>query len=100
MKLPEYTGQKTGIYYLPEINNDRSWKSCWETFIGGNHAEKRFNLDFGEGEGSLLDIIWWCEEQCKGVVFLNLYGSDNFIGFHQKSDAVHFKLKWMGEQCS
>jgi len=94
MKLPEYTGQKTGIYYLPTgvgtYNSDR-----WLNLLGDDYFEKYFHLDFKlEQSGTnLLDIFWWCEEHCKGVVFLFMEAKIT-IGFHKKSDAAHFKLKW------
>lgn len=96
MKLPEYTGQRTGIYHLPNINHERSWNQCWEDFLGVSYEEKIFYIDT---KHSLLDIFWWCEDHCEGVVFLLFLRKNTFIGFHQKSDAAHFKLKWMGE-CS
>jgi len=94
MKLPEYTGQKTGIYYLPKVGTYNSDK--WLNLLGDEHYEKKFELDFEQEQrgSNLLDIIWWCEEHCKGVVFLFIEAKIT-IGFHKKSDAAHFKLKWI-----
>lgn len=95
MKLPEYTGQKTGIYYLPTIG--RLYPSeIWVILLGLDYKEKFFSLDFKNklAGHSLLDIFWWCEDHCNSVVFLDIQDCSS-IGFYEKDDAVQFKLTWI-----
>lgn len=95
MELPKYSGQKSGIYHLPEVATS-STVQRWKIYLGAKYEEKRFFIDF-DFESSLLDIYWWCEEHCKGVVFIKMDPADEIvIGFHEKDDAVLFKLVWGG----
>ncbi len=92
MKLPEYTGQKTGIFWLPtfkEAYTSDRWKAC----IGPNYKNQIWQVKFPEH--SFLEFFWWCEENCKeGLIFIHQADHKFYIGFANKDDAVHFKLKW------
>jgi len=94
MELPKYANQRKGVYHLPNINKSQKWSHTWNVFIGKNFQTRVFKLDFNNSAYSLLDVIWWCEKQCKGVVFLHLGDQYNYLGFHKKGDAMIFKLRW------